>query len=218
MKEFNKSYVGTRPDVRRLVPSNARILLDVGCSNGALGRSLKTDLPELSVHGVDYDKEMVEVAADSLDKAWQVDLNQTSLELSFLEKYDCIIFADVLEHLVNPSNVLKYFAENHLSENGAVIISVPNASHITLITALLKCHWPSKDRGIFDRTHLRWFCKGNLIQLCEELDMSIGEIARNYRFTDEGKSRIDRQIGRIAKLMFPLREYLTYQYVVRFDR
>jgi len=46
--------------------------------------------------------------------------------------FDYVIFADVLEHLRDPLEVLKR-TKKYLNENGSVLISVPNIAHNAVI-------------------------------------------------------------------------------------
>ncbi len=214
---FNPSYVGGRPDICQLIPDSVQSILDIGCSNGTLGHQLKQRFPEAEVFGIDFDAAMVSEARNRLDNAWQKDLN-TLHDTAFLGTYDCIIFADVLEHLLEPKQLLKQLVSHHLSETGVIVISVPNASHVTVLYSLLSKRWPERDRGIFDRTHLRWFCKKNLFGIAEELDMAIVQLERNYRLFDKPGGRINAWTRRLGRFLFPFRDYFAYQFVVRLER
>lgn len=75
-----------------------------------------------------------------------------------LGRYDRIIFADVLEHLVNPTEVLQLYSR-HLVENGTVVISVPNIAHVTVRLQLLLTRFNMTNLGILDRTHLHFYTK-----------------------------------------------------------
>src|SRR6185436_18361828 len=79
--------------------------------------------------------------------------------------FDALLFADVLEHLREPADVLARFA-TLLSPGGYVIASLPNVRHHTVLWNLFRRgYWPHRDRGIHDRTHLRWFAKRNIEEL-----------------------------------------------------
>ena len=66
------------------------------------------------------------------------------------ELFDCVICADVLEHLADPWAALTR-ASGHLSRPGVVVASIPNIRHYsTLLNLLFRKHWPCRDRGIHD--------------------------------------------------------------------
>ena len=81
--------------------------------------------------------------------------------------FDCITFNDVLEHLLEPSAVLK-LVKSKLSSNGIIIASIPNVRYISnLSELLLKKDWEYKDAGILDNTHFRFFTKKSMKRMFE---------------------------------------------------
>ncbi|MGI8412548.1 MAG: class I SAM-dependent methyltransferase [Solirubrobacteraceae bacterium] len=150
-------YEVERPDVERHVPLHARRILDLGCCTGTLGAALKRR-QDATVVGVEIDQECAAVARTRLDEVVASDIER------FLEgpaptqaPFDCLIAADVLEHLVDPWLALTRAVE--LLEPGAtVVVSLPNVANYRAIWRVLRGgRWPRDDWGVFDRTHLRWF-------------------------------------------------------------
>jgi 2-polyprenyl-3-methyl-5-hydroxy-6-metoxy-1,4-benzoquinol methylase len=138
-------------------------ILDVGCNTGYFGEVLKR--AGHSVFGVELSESAAAIAIGRLDQVY------TGTVDAFLdapahheERFDCIIFGDVLEHLVNPGEVLQRIRER-LTPKGIVIASVPNATHLSVRLMLLGGRWEYSDRGILDRTHLRFFDKHGLVEL-----------------------------------------------------
>ena len=82
-------------------------------------------------------------------------------------KYDFIIFADVLEHLKMPGLVLKK-CQLYLKEQGSVLCSVPNIAHSSIILALLNDDFSYNDYGLLDRTHMSFFTRTTFRTLCKE--------------------------------------------------
>jgi SAM-dependent methyltransferase len=74
------------------------------------------------------------------------------------EKFEFIVFADVLEHLQDPGAVLES-CHGLLKPKGKIIISIPNIAHFSTRATLLFGQWNYTDRGILDRIHLRFFTK-----------------------------------------------------------
>jgi trans-aconitate methyltransferase len=71
------AYTTARADIAALVPAGARKILDVGCSNGALGRYLKLTQADRTVWGIEFDSLFASEAAMHLDHVVQADLNGT---------------------------------------------------------------------------------------------------------------------------------------------
>ena len=164
-----------RPEILARVPTTARRILDLGCGTGALGKALKERQP-CHVTGIELNKAAYEVAVKNLDVALCDNLNRFDPKIAG-EKYDCIILADILEHLINPWSVLSKFSKA-LSDAGTIVASIPNVAHPWIIKNLEKGLFRYENAGILDITHLRFmtktsifqmFCKAGLkITACEE--------------------------------------------------
>ena len=125
--------------------------------------------------------------------------------------FDCIIFADILEHLKNPWEILRS-SVNFLNDGGVVIASIPNVRHYsTIINLLFKGYWPYRERGIHDRTHLRFFTLKNIRELFQYANLSIERIERNYRIIEK-----PHQLNRFSKCfaLYPCKELFTFQYLI----
>lgn len=207
------AYTGVRSDVAQYVSTSAQRILDVGCSNGALGKSLKEQAGSRYVLGLEGDSQFIDQAKSRLDSAILCDLNALDWKLlEDEEPFDCIIFADVLEHLIEPTVLFSALVEKKLKPGGNVIISLPNASHYLTFVGLLKKEWPLMDEGIFDRTHLRWFSLKNITTLLEAGNLQVRTLQRKYRMVHDWRSKTNRWTRVFSKT--PLRDYITYQYVV----
>ncbi|WP_244931677.1 class I SAM-dependent methyltransferase [Nocardioides sp. W7] len=149
-------------------------VLDVGCWKGALGRALIAQ--DCQVSGLDIDEAAAEVAREFLDEVVVADLDKTSLSSCFPEKsFDVIVFADVLEHLVDPAAVLRD-AKQLLRPGGFVVLSIPNIAHGSVRLALLQGLWDYTDTGHLDRTHLRFFSRRGLVDLVRGSGYAIDEL------------------------------------------
>lgn len=162
--KYSRDHLGGSKDslflVSSFINSNSRVL-DVGCYQGALGKYL-IDEKNCIVDGIEYNDEAAEFARQVYNKVLTADLNHSELPNGFLAAfYDYIVFADVLEHLVNPERALKNLL-NLLGENGKVIISVPNVGYQGVLAGLADGDFSYRDTGILDKTHLRFFTRKTL--------------------------------------------------------
>ena len=143
------------PDLLDRIPLSARTILDVGCGMGALGAEYKRRNPSCRVYGIEADLESARVAVRRLDQVFggNVEINP----LPFADQtFDCIVYGDVLEHLVDPWAVLTAQARA-LTPDGTVLICMPNVEHWSLAERLLCGTFNYEPQGLLDRTHLRWF-------------------------------------------------------------
>lgn len=212
MKEnFNPSYVGHRDDIVKLIPSMIKKVLDVGCSVGTLGESIK-QRDDAEVTGIEINEDMANVAKEKLDRVIVADIEKIDLSDYFpLNYFDCIIFADILEHLKNPWQELKN-CYKFLDNGGLIIASIPNIRHYsTLINLLFKGYWPYRERGIHDITHLRFFTLKNIKEMFQNAGLEIIRVKRKYRILEKGH-KYDR-FSRYFAWLF-LKDFLTFQYLV----
>ena len=213
--KFNPAYVGPRPDIVALIPKEARNVLDVGCSNGASGEDIKR-LLNASVTGIETSEAMADEAKTRLDRVIVGDVEQTAIQSQLLDReFDAAIFADVLEHLRDPWIVLRNITQK-IRVGGVVIASIPNIRHLdTLVNLVVKGYWPYRDRGIHDRTHLRFFTRKNVVELFAGAGLKIDKIETNYRLIERPHSA-----NRYAKYFaLPgLKGFLAFQYLVRASR
>ena len=168
-------YGHSRPEVAALVPKGARRVVDVGCGAGALGRALKAERPELQVRGVEIVAEQAARARSVLDDAVVGSAEQPMP--SGWPAPDCVIFADVLEHLVDPWSVLKHW-RRALAPGGALVVSIPNVTHRSVVAGLSRGRWDYRDAGILDRTHLRFFTRETAIELVEQAGFRVVRMER----------------------------------------
>ena len=210
-KNFNQSYIGERTDIEILVPDQVKMVLDVGCSVGTLGTAVKKKTGA-KVFGIEISEEMASEAALSLDKVWVGDASSIISDGTLDDyKFDCIIFADVLEHLIDPWATLK-IATSYLSAEGVIIASLPNVRHIyTIRNLVFKGYWPYLDRGIHDRTHLRFFTKKNIEELFRSSCLKIDTVRTNYRLIERPHS-----LNRYARFFaLPgIKNFLAFQYII----
>jgi len=201
------TYETPRPEVQGLVPADARNILDLGCSTGALGEALK-HRQGASVVGVELSESFADEARDRLDRVIVADLEAFARGPAPPEApFDCLIAADVLEHLVDPWEALRRGVEM-LAPGATVVVSLPNVFYWrTLGRAVASRRWPREAEGIFDRTHLRWFGTGDAHELLENAGLTSIEVQPNYWY----RARWLPLIGALART--PLADFLPAQHL-----
>jgi 2-polyprenyl-3-methyl-5-hydroxy-6-metoxy-1,4-benzoquinol methylase len=173
-----KYHGSERQEIQGIFPLGARNVLDVGCGSGELGKALKEKgVPR--VIGIELNSDAASLARKKLDKVYEVDAEKYPLDLSG-EKFDVIIFADILEHLVNPWLALKKYRDC-LNEKGLCLISVPNIRYYRVILPLfLRGEFKYESHGILDIDHLRFFTLKTMRQYLKEGGFKIKKVKRNF--------------------------------------
>ena len=121
--KWSKDYYElVREDLISLVPSGAKNVLSVGCGWGATEGSLVKR--GLRVVGIPMDSVIGSCAEDHGVEVVYGDFATARSKLNN-ERFDCIVFANVLHLLPDPVTVLASFAEL-LDSAGVVIVATPN--------------------------------------------------------------------------------------------
>ena len=200
------AYENPRPEVVALVPPAARRVLDLGCSSGALGAAVKARQPA-EVVGIEIDPAYVRDATPRLDRVICAPLED--VDTTGLGTFDCLVAADVLEHLADPWTQLARFAAL-LEPGGRAVVSLPNVRHWETFWQLgRRGTWPTRSQGIFDRTHLRWFTLFDAHGLFERAGLEVEQVERVIRVRPE-RDGGPQWLGRIPGV----RPFVTFQHVL----
>ena len=120
--------------------------------------------------------------------------------------FDCIIFADVLEHTLDPAAILRT-VRPLLAPQGVIVCSIPNMRHYTVILQLIRKGWEYADYGLFDRTHIRFFSRCSIERLLLENGFVIQQCEPRV-----AASRKLRMVNMLTGGM--LTEFVAMQYLV----
>jgi 2-polyprenyl-3-methyl-5-hydroxy-6-metoxy-1,4-benzoquinol methylase len=154
-----------REDVIALLPRPVGRVLDVGCGEGGVGGPLRA-AGATWISGIELLPEPAARAAQTYDEALCGDAIEQVENVS--GPFDTILCYDVLEHLYDPYALVSALRDV-AAPGGRLHVSVPNASHVSLLRDLIV-------RGTFgyvpfghrDATHLRWFTRKDICALIEE--------------------------------------------------
>ena len=142
------------------IPFGARVL-DVGCGTGSVSRLIR-EHRHATLVGIEPNADR---AAICRERGIEVHSGYlTSGLLATLGQFDAIVFADVLEHLSDPSAMLRLIRPA-LKPGGVVVASVPNIANWTVRARLLFGRFNYSESGIMDATHLRWFTQRTVREL-----------------------------------------------------
>ena len=151
----NPYGVAANPDLLARIPLDAKLVVDVGCGAGALGRAFRRRNPQARLVGIERDPRLAALAREAMDEVLELDLDRDALPFE-PGSVDCLVYGDVLEHLTDPWDILRRHA-TVLAPDGVLLICIPNLGHWTFTERLMRGNWRYEEMGLFDRTHLRWF-------------------------------------------------------------
>ncbi len=174
VKNAEGYYQHPRRELLQGIPVGAKRVLDVGCGAGALGKVLKEERGVEEVCGVEFIEEAYLRAVDVLDRVYLGNIEEMTLPFED-GHFDCIICADVLEHLVEPEAVLRKL-DRVLAPHGVIVISIPNARNFEVLHMLGQGCWTYYEQGIMDATHLRFYTRIDFIKMIESAGMKAANV------------------------------------------
>lgn len=165
-------YSVERAEMLPFVPSAARVFLELGCGAGAFGALLRRKVPGAHVTGVEIHDESAREARGRIDLVVDQPIEQ-AIDGIADQSIDCVICNDVLEHLVDPWQVLRQL-RRVLHPGGAVVSSLPNVRHFPIFKEyFLGADWKYEEMGVLDRTHLRFFTRTSIERMFKECGYTI---------------------------------------------
>ncbi len=166
--QLNLSRYGTHQIICSLLQGK-KTILDIGCNDGYLVKLYSKGI----FTGIDYSAVSAKLAKKNGFYDVRVgDLNNYS-QFNLKQKFEALIFADILEHLLYPQKVLTYFTNKNLKKGGQIIVSLPNVAHFMIRFNLLLGRFNYTDSGILDRTHLHLYTKKTAKELLENSGLRI---------------------------------------------
>lgn len=192
------------------VPEKEFKVLEAGCDLGATLYEIQSRFPNCKTYGMDINKAAVDIARHIAEVEYG---NVDELTIPFEEKFDYIIFGDVLEHLRQPEEVIR-MCRNLLNENGYIIASIPNIMHISVMEELIEGRFCYSDMGLLDRTHIHFFTYYEMMLLFQSAGYSVIDISRTVFDLSEKEKEIMKVLLRLSDNTEPWM-YETYQYTIK---
>ncbi len=188
-------------------------VLDVGCATGYFAHFLATQ-QDCEVHGLEPDAAAVAVARERLGE--RLTHGGTELLPAYAPgSFDVVVFADVLEHLMDPGQALRD-ARRLLRPGGSVVASIPNVAHGDLRLLLLAGHFPYKRTGLLDSTHVRFFTRHSIPALFERSGLRL--VSLQAKTVPLGASEFGLNLAYFTPQVLDAvrgdRHHEDYQYVV----
>ncbi len=207
------------PDLLGLIPLDAKRLIEVGCSSGALARAFKALQPDCCYLGIEIDPAYTALARRYCDQCLTLDIESAAADFwTEQAQTDCWIFGDTLEHLRDPWQLL-HRIRTHIPESGSVLACIPNAQHWSLQAKLSIGDFRYQASGLLDKTHLRWFTRQTIIEMFDQAGFRIAEGMPRI-FDEPGRVPFLTLIEQMAKAAggdpgVAVSDALALQYVIR---
>jgi len=193
------------------VPAKSRVL-EIGTASGYMGEYLMEE-KKCTVWGVEP---VEEYYWDALKCNYEKLFNSTIEDFfkcpeAINEKFDVIFLGDVLEHTVNPGEVLSIL-KNYLNSTGIIIISLPNIAHYTTRWQLFTGRWDMQDGGILDRTHLRFFTLKTMKEMVVNSGYEITKVRPSSGYIE--RFGLNKLMGIGRKILFAWPTLFAVQFII----
>lgn len=209
MRYFNMRYNANLVSLLDCEKDDKINVLEIGCDCGATLFEIKNRYPNANVFGCELNEMAVKVAS------YFVDARVCNIEkdkIPFEEKFDYVIFGDVLEHLHDPLKVINYVT-TILNPRGRIVASIPNLMHISVIEDLLKGNFTYTENGLLDKTHIHMFTYNEIIRMFNAAGYDILEISRTSVEISQSQ---DELITRLLDIATGAERFMyeAFQYIV----
>ncbi len=199
-----------RMDMLDVLPQRGQNrILEVGAGSGetlltAKAFGLAEEIVGIELVRLDNSKQ----SHPAMDRFLIGDVEKMELPLE-RDYFDAILCGDVLEHLVDPWGTVRKLTV-HLKPGGLFIASIPNVREIkTLMQIMVRGRFPYMESGILDRTHLRFFCKKDMMQLLEQNGLTVIDVRSNLDILGKGRRVL---LNRLTFHLFA--EFLEGEYLL----
>ena len=198
----------------RWVPVGATVL-ELGPATGYFTRHLREVGCIVDVVEIDP-----EAAAQVADLARTVVVGDLAVPATLDElggrRYDIVVCADVLEHLVDGAALLGRLRAL-LAPQGQLLLSVPNVAHSAIIAGLLEERFDYGREGLLDPTHVRLYTRHSLAGVLDAAGFVVDEWDSVVvdLYATEFRTRIEHFRPAIADLLQNRSNGSVYQWLVR---
>lgn len=177
-------------DLLKLLPADAKLIIEFGCGSGATGARYKLINPYCFYIGIESNPELANLAKERLDKVAIAPLENNPNLLDIQPgSVDCLVYGSTLAEISNPASILTYH-KTLLKDDGQVLAIIPNIQHWRRIVNLIKGEWENPENL------KQWFTLDSLKLLFAEVGLQVYEI--------QTRGSKGEEFQRFRKLMEPM--------------
>lgn len=208
-------FANTKTNLLELIPHRLRNgnLLEIGAAGGNTLIYAKENGYAKNIYGIELCKLENSNQTSNLFSDFII-ANIEEVELPYKkETFDIILCGDVLEHLVDPYNIVRKLSY-YLKDDGVFIASIPNIRKLSILYDIfIKGDFKYTEHGILDKTHLRFFTKKNMIELFENNGYTVMNVVASNK-CDIKRYCKQLRIFKLIKCMLSaiFTEFSTLQY------
>lgn len=150
------------------IPENAKVF-DIGAGNGLLSQLFTAANKFVIIDGLEPNEYASKLAVKHYRKFFTGYISSFASEIK-KESYDYIIFADVIEHVIDPCEFIDEIKQL-IQPKTKIIFSIPNVAYGSIRINLLFGKFNYVNSGILEKTHLRFFTYETICNLINTSDL-----------------------------------------------
>jgi tRNA A58 N-methylase Trm61 len=160
-------------ELLKLIPPDAKFVLEVGCGSGLLGALYKSVNPHGRYVGCESDTDAAARARHHLDSVAAADPELLEIDSVGVAsgQIDCLIYCNALERASDPWSMVKRQAR-WLSNSGILLAAVANVQYWRTLRDLMRGRHEAWERAFRDQGEERPFTLDGLRRMFEEADMN----------------------------------------------
>lgn len=136
-------------------------VLEIGSATGYATKYMIEKL-QCTVSCIEKSATMAEQCKPYAKKTIIADLETDNWEAALEnDRFDYIMFADVLEHLKNPAEVIRR-VKPFIKNTGYILTSIPNIGHTSIIIGLRSGIFDYRETGLLDNTHIHFMTRRSI--------------------------------------------------------
>lgn len=185
---FVMSYI-TKPILESLKDRKERCILDIGCGNGALARLLLQK--GYNAYGTDASEQGISIAKKTHpDRFYLQDLSKDDLPVELQsQRFDTIISTEVIEHLYDPQQFIRFCKQVLLKNGGGeLILTTPYHGYLKNLLISITGKWDSHADPLWIGGHIKLWSKKTLFKLLESQGFEVTDFKGCGRYSYFWKS------------------------------
>jgi len=155
-KFFLKRFLKT---LKKNLPISSGEVLDVGCGEGIVARSIFFDMPAIKLTGVDISEEAIKIFRELNPNSKAYTGSADDLKLFSSNKFDLVMCLETLEHIKDYQKVL---SELKRVSKKYILISIPYQPWFSIMNFL---RGKNLQKWGDDPDHVNWWTKRKFIKI-----------------------------------------------------
>lgn len=192
------------------------VICELGCNEGINLHALHSVFPDFTYVGIDYCDEAIQAGMEKYREVDFIiqDIEQSAKIPNAEPLFDYILLPDILEHLNNPLQALKW-TRSILKPGGVTVSCIPNLMHVSVMYDLLKYGlFTYTDVGLLDSDHKHLFTRESINAIFKTAGFEIDSVLRSTININGLQGEFIGKLCDLSNGFIPAEDFETFEYIV----